>query len=164
MYTNNHLPLMCGTSKLKGLVCVVQQAYLCGDAPGLLPVKAFLVNEETHELCHSNSRVGVIHLEAGLGGEVLPVLVASLLVPCHHILNRTQVTQVGGQYSIPQTFCTSAASGYRPDSNAASTDLDGGRHKEELLLQTQLLAVFCGIIGVQHRADVLSFALLINCL
>jgi len=143
---------------------VAKQAYLCGDAPGLLPVKAFLVNEETHELCHSNSRVGVIHLEAGLGGEVLPVLVASLLVSCHHILSRTPVTQVRVQYSIPWIICTPAAYGCTTGYNAASTDLDGGRHKEELLLQTQLLAVLCGIIGIQHRADVLSFALLINCL
>jgi len=143
---------------------VAKQAYLCGDAPGLLPVKAFLVNEKTHELRHSNGRVGVVHLEAGLGGEVLPILMASLLVSCHHILNRTQYTQVRVRYSIPQIICTPAASGYMSECNAATTDLDGGRHKEELLLQTQLLAVLCGIIGIQHRADIFSFALLINCL
>ena len=63
-----------------------QIAHLGGDAPGLVPLQAFLVNEQAHELCHSNGRVCVIHLEASLGWEVLPVLVSSLLVASHHIL------------------------------------------------------------------------------
>ena len=40
--------------------------------------------------------------------------------------------------------------------------LNGCRDKEELLFESQLLAVLSGVVGVQHRADVLSLALLIN--
>ena len=58
------------------------------DAPGIFPVQALLVNQQAHELSHSNGWVSVIHLEGSLGGELLPVFVACLLVASHHILSK----------------------------------------------------------------------------
>ena len=53
---------------------------------------------------------------------------------------------------------------YKAEQNGKRAHLNRGRHKEELLLETELLAILSGIIGVKHRADVLSLALLVNCL
>lgn len=66
--------------------------YLGCDAPSLVPVKSFLVNQKAHELSHRNGGMSVIHLKARFGGKVLPVLVSSLLVPSHHILQGRPAT------------------------------------------------------------------------
>ena len=52
----------------------------------------------------------------------------------------------------------------RSASLPATANLYRGRDKEKLLLETQFLAILSSIVGVQHRADVLSLALLIYCL
>ncbi len=51
---------------------------LGGDVPGSLPLETLLVNQQPHELCHRNGWVGVVHLEAGLGRQLLQVLVGLL--------------------------------------------------------------------------------------
>ena len=53
---------------------------------------------------------------------------------------------------------------YLQDVNGAESrlNLNGGGHKEELLLEAQLFAILSSIVGVKDRADVLSLALVLN--
>ena len=60
-----------------GMVCV--SAGLCGDLPCLIPFQAFLVDQDTHQLCHCHRRVGIVQLEGGLLIELADVAVRSLI-------------------------------------------------------------------------------------
>jgi len=46
----------------------------------------------------------------------------------------------------------------RPPSPQQGAHLDAGGDEEDLLLQAQLLAVLGGVVGVQHRRDVVRLA------
>ena len=60
-------------------------SYLGGDAPGLVPVKSLLVDQQAHELRHGDGGVRVVHLEHRLVGQPLQVAVL-LLVTGQYIL------------------------------------------------------------------------------
>ncbi len=73
-------PLLQGLSH-DGMVGV--SAGLDGDVPSLIPLQVVVVHEDTHQLGHSHSRVGVVHLESHLLIEMVNVAVVTLHILLH---------------------------------------------------------------------------------
>ena len=48
---------------------------LCRDLPCIVPVKTVLIQKDTHELCNSHRRMGIIHLEGHLLRQIMDIVV-----------------------------------------------------------------------------------------
>ena len=53
---------------------------LCGDFPRVIPLKAFLIQKDPHQLSDCNGRMGIIHLEGCLLIELPDIGMRSLIV------------------------------------------------------------------------------------
>ena len=64
-----------------------------GDAPGHLPLKVFVVDQQAHQLGHRDCRVGVVELHRPVVGEVGDGETASIQV-ADHVLERATHEEV----------------------------------------------------------------------
>ena len=67
---------------------------LGGERPGGVPVHTLVIHEDAHELGAREGRVGVVHLDRNLLGELGPVGVTALLEPSEDVLHGRRAEHV----------------------------------------------------------------------
>ncbi len=62
--------------------------------PRLVPADAELINQQSHQLCHGNRRMGIVQLDAVLGGKLTDIVAVVVAVITQHVLQAGRCKKV----------------------------------------------------------------------